>query len=99
MSAASTKHAAADRLNPREHRALLALLAAPLTREQLDRVAGASNSPDLVARLRHGLGLGIPCEREPVKDRDGRTVQRGVYRLAPTDKAAARLVLSGRAAA
>lgn len=92
------KPAGAARLNPRESRALLALLAAPLTREQLDRVAGASNSPDLVRGLRHGLGLSIPCEREPVKDRDGRTVQRGVYRLEAADKSAARAVLSGRAA-
>lgn len=72
----------------------MALLAVPLTREQLDRVAGASNSPDLVRNLRLGLGLSVPCEREPVRDRDGRAVQRGVYRLAARDKALAREALS-----
>ena len=71
--------------NPRHLRALHALLRRPMPREHLDREAGASNGPDLVAELR-SRGLSLPCDRAPVIDRDGREVQRGVYRLTTTDR-------------
>jgi hypothetical protein len=70
----------------RQRRTLVALLDAPRTREQLDRIAGASNSPDVVGRLRRRFGLELPCETEAVIDRDGKRVGRGVYRLAELDK-------------
>lgn len=82
-------------LSPRAVRALMALVAAPVTREQLDRAAGCSNSPDLVMGLRRDLGLTIPCRREAVFDRDGCSVQRGRYRLTSADKAVARRILRG----
>ena len=49
--------------NPRYLRAIHALLVRPVPREQLDRVAGCSNGPALVAALRDlGLGKdGLPC--------------------------------------
>jgi hypothetical protein len=73
--------------SPRQIRALQALLNGPVTREQLDRMAGASNSPDVVASLkRHGLR--IACDTsQPVTDRDGRKAYPGVYSLHADDRA------------
>lgn len=51
----------------------------------MDRIAGASNSPELIAELRR-RGLDIPCDRVPVIDRDGREVLRGVYHLTAADR-------------
>lgn len=70
--------------NPRHLRALEALLRGPVPRESLDRVAGASNSPELVAELRR-RGLDVPCNRIPCLDRDGNVVRPGVYALTPAD--------------
>lgn len=70
--------------NPRHLRAIKKLLDGPVTREELDKVAGVSNSPHLVAELR-ALGLEVPCERQRVIDRDGKVCQRGVYRLTDDD--------------
>lgn len=70
--------------NPRYLRILAALLTRPRSREDIDRIAGASNGPDAIAELR-ALGLPkpdcLPCERTPCFDRDGREVMRGVYSL------------------
>ena len=63
--------------NPRQLRAIHRLLVGPLTREHLDRTAGASNGPELVAELRR-RGLALPCARTPIIDRDGRIVRRGI---------------------
>lgn len=73
-------------LTPRESRALRALLRGPMRREQIDRVGGVSNGPDLIKNLRAGLGLEIPCERIPSIDRDGKRVKVGVYSLSPADR-------------
>ena len=45
--------------NPRHLRALAVLLRRPVPREQLDSLADASNSPELVAELRR-RGLEVP---------------------------------------
>lgn len=66
--------------NPRHLRALTVLLRRPITRQELDSVAGCSNSPDLVAELRR-RGLVILCERIEFIDRDGRKCRPGVYHL------------------
>lgn len=71
--------------NPRERRLLGAIWWGPLMREQADRVAGASNSPDWVMNLRR-KGLTIPCKRVASKDRDGRTCQPGCYSLTDDDR-------------
>ena len=71
--------------NPRELRAIAALTRRPMPREELDREAGCSNSPDLVANLRR-KGLEVPCDRVSVIDRDGFETRRGVYHLAPADR-------------
>lgn len=71
--------------NPRHLRVLQVLLSRPLTREQLDKVAGCSNGPDVVNNLRR-RGLGIPCERIYFKDRDGKACRPGVYSLLASDR-------------
>ena len=73
--------------NLRYLRILAALLTRPRSREDIDRIAGASNGPAAIAELR-ALGLPksecLPCERTPCFDRDGQEVQRGIYWLTPT---------------
>lgn len=71
--------------NPRHLRAIDALMAGPLTREELDRVAGVSNGPQLVSDLRD-LGLKLPCDRVRRINRDGRPCRPGVYRLNSVDR-------------
>ena len=71
--------------NPRELRAITALLTRPQPREHLDHAAGCSNAPDLIARLR-GRGLEIPCERIDYIDRDGKSTHPGIYRLNDVDR-------------
>ncbi len=71
--------------NPRHLRALHGLLTRSQTREHIDRIAGCSNGPELIAELRR-RGLNVPCERVPVIDRDGREVKRGVYNLTAADR-------------
>ena len=71
--------------NPRHLRARHALLRRSMPREHLDREAGCSNGPELVAELRR-RGLDLPCDRIPVYDRDGFEVRRGVYHLTPKDR-------------
>lgn len=81
--------------SPRQCRALSALLTGPKTREQIDRIAGASNSPDVIGRLRKRFGMTLPCELERIRDRDGRSVERGVYSLTAQDATKARRLLEG----
>jgi hypothetical protein len=71
--------------NPRHLRAIQALLTRPVPRETLDSVAGASNSPELIAELRR-RGLDAPCERIKFLDRDGKICRPGVYSLTATDR-------------
>lgn len=75
--------------NPRYLRILAALLTRARCREEIDRIAGASNGPDAIAALR-AMGLPKPdclvCERTPCFDRDGQEVRRGVYALTPAGR-------------
>lgn len=74
--------------SPRHVRVLRALMKfRKLTREQLDRVAPASNGPDLVRQLR-GKGLTVPCTLLQRVDRDGRPCEVGEYRLTQQDRQA-----------
>jgi hypothetical protein len=76
--------------NPRYLRAIQALRVRPVPREQLDRIAGCSNGPALIAELR-ALGLGeegLPCTKVPNRDRDGRSIRRGVYSFSNTGRRA-----------
>lgn len=71
--------------NPRHQRALALLLQRPAKREELDRAAGCSNGPELVAELRR-RGLELPCERVDAIDRDGRHCKPGIYSLTSRDR-------------
>ncbi len=79
-------------VEPRQRRAIMALLARPLARKQLDDIAGCINSPDLVMKLRE-FGLEIPCVRQPVTDRDGKRAWYGIYSLTAEDKSLVRAAL------
>jgi hypothetical protein len=71
--------------NPRYLRVLYALLIRPCRREEIDRIAGASNGPDLIAELRR-CGLSIPCHMMRGVDRDGFPVKFGVYEFSEEDR-------------
>ena len=71
--------------NPRHLRAITVLLRRPVSRKELDSVAGASNSPELVAELRR-RGLTVDCERILFIDRDGKPCRPGVYSLTESDR-------------
>ena len=81
--------------NPREIRLICALAAGSRTREELDRIAGASNVPDAVAALRR-KGLDIPCCREMETDRDGEIVYRGRYTFSDDDLRRTRRIWEGQ---
>lgn len=91
---AQRQHGQPLTITPRHRRILLALLVRQQTREEIDRIAGASNGPDEVLRIRHQFGLSIPCQRKGSKDRDGHPVQVGIYRLTDADRTTARRLLA-----
>lgn len=71
------------RFTPRQARVLEALLPGRwVDREPLDRIAGSSNSPDVIWKLRHKIGQdSIDMELIEGIDRDGRPCRTGRYRL------------------
>ena len=71
--------------NARQCRVLEALHKGPRCREDVDRIAGASNGPEVVRQLRE-LGWDIPCQLVPHTDRDGKPGKHGVYRLSMQDR-------------
>ena len=71
--------------NPRLLRAIHALMTRPTMREEIDRIAGASNGPDVIAHLR-ALGLTLPCDRLSILDRDGKISRPGIYSLTDFDR-------------
>lgn len=71
--------------NPRHLRVIAALLRRSLPREQVDREAGCSNGPELIAELRR-RGLEVPCVRIEAVDRDGFPCRPGVYNFTNKDR-------------
>lgn len=71
--------------NPRHMRVIVAAMARARKREELDRIAGCSNGPELVAELRR-RGLEFPCVRVPAFDRDGKLTRPGIYNLNDSDR-------------
>lgn len=70
--------------NARQERVLQALMdtASWVSRETVDSVAGSSNGPDVIRRLRQRLGHdSIEMERVSTVDRDGLPAKPGRYRL------------------
>ena len=89
----ASKFAGTD--NPRHLRVLNAAQVSPRRREEIDRIAGASNGPELIAELRR-RGLEFPCDRVPALDRDGYPIRPGVYRLTVADRRKIAAWLSSR---
>jgi hypothetical protein len=81
--------------NLRHLRVIMALLVSPRTREGIDRIAGASNGPELIAELRR-RGLDAKCSKTPCIDRDGFEVKRGIYHFTDRDKRLIRAWLKRR---
>lgn len=71
--------------NPRHLRIIAALFRRSMLREHIDREAGCSNGPELIAELRR-RGLELPCTRIEALDRDGRPCKPGVYHFTSTDR-------------
>lgn len=85
--------------SPRAIRLLRDLLRRSVTREEADSITGASNSPEEVRKLRE-KGLELPCFAVGTVDRDGRHVERGVYKLTYRDRVqVARVLREGGPAA
>ena len=72
-------------VNPRHLRVIDELMQRPLLREELDRVAGCSNSPELVAELKR-RNLQIVCLLMTRTDRDGKPCRPGLYILTDTGR-------------
>lgn len=88
-------------LTPRECRVLDALLATNgwIPREEIDRIAGASNGPAVVMALRGKVTgqYGILMERVEVRDRDGLVARPGRYHLSAIGRFHARQARLGEA--
>lgn len=65
---------------PRQIRALKAIAQKATSRHDLDIIAGAENSPEVVSQLKK-RGFDIQCKRVPIIDRDGRVTHKGIYYL------------------
>lgn len=93
-SAREQRDSTPSKINPRERRLFEYLLHhCQAFREALDRVAGASNVPDIIFRARRKHGLQIPCERVAATDRDGMPCRPGLYSLTDDDKAKVAVIL------
>ena len=76
-------------MTPRQERVIHALAATVgwITREAVDRIAGASNGPAVIRQLRQRLGYdAIEMERIDTIDRDGLAANPGRYRLTATGR-------------
>lgn len=81
--------------NPRHLRVIHSLMIRPRRREELDSIAGASNSPELMAELRR-RGLRAACRRTPGIDRDGYPIKYGIYEFDYNDRRAVTVWLRKR---
>ncbi len=73
------------RFTPRQSRVLDALVSVGgwVSREDVDRIAGASNGPQIILELRRKVAGhdGIEMQRAEATDRDGKACKPGRYRL------------------
>jgi hypothetical protein len=83
---------------PRQTRVLQALLCTDgwIPRESIDRIAGASNGPQIILELRRKVAGadGIEMTHIETQDSDGRTCKPGQYRLTGQGRERALQVLS-----
>lgn len=88
---------------PRQTRVLEALLQSGdwLSRESVDRIAGASNGPHIILELRRKVtGYdGIEMQKADATDRDGRACKPGRYRLTSSGRQLALQALTKSAGA
>ena len=81
----SAKFAGKSKLTPRQHRVIKALAATNewLFREDIDRISGSSNGPQIILELRRKVtgDDGIDMRQIDGTDRDGRPCRPGQYRL------------------
>lgn len=76
----------ASQMTPRQARVADALLRSEgwISREAIDRIAGASNGPEVIRQLRQRLGReAIEMQRVDAIDRDGQLCKPGRYRITP----------------
>lgn len=66
-------------MTPRLIRLAIALSQGPVTREESDRIAPASNGPHYVGELRRLLDIELECERVPYATKDGERTWYGRY--------------------
>lgn len=83
--------------DPRRCRLVSALLRGPVSREQADKLAPASNSPQYIMELREA-GIEILCLRRCFVDAEGFKRCPGTYHLTPEGREAALAWLRGDAA-
>jgi hypothetical protein len=90
------------RLTPRQSRLLEALLHAEgwTPREEVDRITGASNGPQVVSEVRRKVtGFDeIEMQKADATDRDGKACKPGRYRLTPLGRTRAVQWLSEKGA-
>lgn len=67
-----------------------ALVKGPVTREQADRIAPASNGPHYIGVLRRKLEIDLDCDRVPFTTKDGEPSWYGRY--TPTREERAKLM-------
>ncbi|MFV8819684.1 hypothetical protein [Haliea sp. E17] len=79
----------------RQYRVVIALYQRPHSREEIDRVSGSSNGPEVVRQLRE-QGWDIPCQLVAHTDRDGLKGKHGVYSLSSNDRLKLRELLAGK---
>jgi len=79
-------------------RVLNRLLQGPLTREEVDAIAGWSNGPELMRSLKN-RGLVWVCERIQTLNRYGRVTRRGLYHITDVGRAQVRRWMLERAQA
>ncbi|MGK5072368.1 hypothetical protein [Janthinobacterium sp. ZB1P44] len=81
--------------NPRHLRVIQSAMIRSRKREEIDRIAGASNGPELIAELRR-RGLRFHCQLTPGIDRDGYLIKFGIYELDDDDRRAVNVWLRNR---
>lgn len=90
----STRSKSQFTISLRSRRLLAALLSGPITREQADAIAKASNSPHWIMELRR-KGLAIECKRQKKRDGDGAWIYPGIYTLSKQSVTLAVTLLGG----
>lgn len=85
------------KLTPRQVRVLKALMSCKgcISREQVDRIAGASNGPQIIKEIRKKLTgyEGLDMLRIDALDRDGRPCKPGWYQINPLGRSRVKKLL------